>query len=192
MWRYSLYLFPVLLLLGAGCVIGNSVDSPDFEPDINAELAGGTILAGSDGAGDFNDTPMGGAPELLPLADNVSDSPSELSDELLFIEGEEVGLDPDDVDPENLPETQVIQMRSGNFFFEPTLITAAPGSVVQVQIAENRGLHTFVIDELGLRQQITEGSGFQFVVPQEPGDYMFYCDIGEHRALGMEGVLRVE
>lgn len=187
MLRYLLYLFPVFLLLGAGCVIGNSVntdDGIDLTAGAGSDFAGGTILAGSEGAGDFNDTP--GGEELPPFE---GDEPEE-GDEDLYIEGEargevEAGLDV-------LPGMQVVDMKSGNFFFDPPLISAQPGELIEVRISENRGLHTFVIDELGINQQLTNGTTFQFVAPQTAGDYSFYCDIGDHRALGMEGILRIE
>lgn len=85
-----------------------------------------------------------------------------------------------------------VTMESGNFFFSPDTITAAPGEKVELFISSNTGSHTFVIDEIGLRAKVNEGEKIVFTAPSEPGSYAFYCDIGSHRAQGMEGVLIVQ
>jgi plastocyanin len=87
---------------------------------------------------------------------------------------------------------QTVDMKSGNFFFEPANITAEAGQKIEVTFTENTGFHTFVIDEIDLNAQIEEGETITFTAPEEPGSYAFYCDVGNHRAAGMEGVLTVE
>jgi uncharacterized cupredoxin-like copper-binding protein len=32
---------------------------------------------------------------------------------------------------------------------------------------------------------------FVFTAPSEPGDYAFWCHVGEHKELGMEGTMTV-
>ncbi len=85
-----------------------------------------------------------------------------------------------------------ITMTSGNFFFDPATITASPGQSVSVTFTGNEGVHTFVIDELELKKTISVGTVVTFTAPSTPGSYAYYCDIGAHRKLGMEGVLVVK
>ncbi len=83
-------------------------------------------------------------------------------------------------------------MQAGNFFFEPSSMRVNAGDTVNLFFTENAGTHTFVIDEIGFKQNVVEGGSMTFTAPTEPGSYAYYCDIGSHRALGMEGVLIVE
>ncbi|AKM79538.1 MAG: hypothetical protein UX85_C0010G0017 [Candidatus Beckwithbacteria bacterium GW2011_GWB1_47_15] len=81
------------------------------------------------------------------------------------------------------------EVKSGSYFFDPFEITAKAGTVT-ITNTENQGFHTFVIDELGVKETLAAGTSFSFEA--EPGTYAFYCDVGNHRELGMEGVLTVE
>ena len=90
------------------------------------------------------------------------------------------------------PEAVFVSMESGNFFFSPSSITAEPGQEVVISITENSGTHTFVIDEIGYKSGVSTGDTLSFTAPTEPGSYSYYCDVGSHRALGMEGTLIVE
>lgn len=118
----------------------------------------------------------------------------------LYIENPDMEVEPDaeetdggDVaDQEEVPDVKSLSMTSGNFFFEPASIRVAPGEEVEILFAENEGVHTFVIDEIGLNVPINEGASVTFTAPSDPGTYSFYCSIGNHRALGMEGVLIVK
>lgn len=85
-----------------------------------------------------------------------------------------------------------VDMEAGNFFFSPSTIRASAGDTVNVQFLKNTGFHTFVIDEIGVKFTVAEGETLSFTAPTEPGSYAYYCDIGSHRALGMEGTLIVQ
>jgi len=84
-----------------------------------------------------------------------------------------------------------VLVEAGNFFFEGDAITAQPGQEVLVTFSNVDGGHTFVIDELNIRQVMTEGGVVNFTAPLTPGVYPYYCDVGGHRKLGMEGKLIV-
>lgn len=79
-----------------------------------------------------------------------------------------------------------------NFTFTPTTIEAAPGQEIDIKFVGVEGFHTFVIDSLKVEKNITEGSSVSFVAPTAPGNYPFYCNVGSHRAMGMEGTLIVK
>jgi len=85
-----------------------------------------------------------------------------------------------------------ITMTSGNFFFDPSAIVVHAGQTVSISFSGNEGVHTFVMDELGIKKSITIGTVVTFSAPLVPGKYAYYCDVGAHRKLGMEGVLIVE
>ncbi len=87
---------------------------------------------------------------------------------------------------------QEIQMEAGNFFFTPSLIVVKTGQQVQITFTTSSSDHLFVIDELDLSFSIANGSTLAFTAPSTPGRYLYYCDVGPHRTLGMEGVLIVE
>ncbi|MEK7632489.1 MAG: cupredoxin domain-containing protein [Patescibacteria group bacterium] len=90
------------------------------------------------------------------------------------------------------PEILSVAMTTGNFFFDPATITTSPGQEVSISFTDNEGTHTFLIDEIGLKKTITTGTVVTFTAPTTPGNYAYYCDIGAHRKLGMEGVLIVK
>lgn len=84
------------------------------------------------------------------------------------------------------------EMVSGNFFFEPDRIYVKAGEEVEIRFLEVNGVHTFAIDEIQVKFPVKEGETIRFTAPTEPGAYPFYSDIGQHRFLGMHGVLFVE
>lgn len=178
MWRVTLIILPVFLLVGAGCVIGNKTGGAEPKtpmPD----------MVTSEVTGETHPTP---AP--VPVTEHKDTAP--VQDHVVV--GGQVPLPAPTVVPEGTNTTLApleVSLKSGNFFFDPPLMEAKPGQVVHVNVASNQGLHTFVIDEIGLHVQLVDGASFTFTAPTKAGDYAFYCDIGEHRQLGMEGVLRV-
>lgn len=84
-----------------------------------------------------------------------------------------------------------VSLSAKNFAFAPNAITAKPGQTVRVTLSDVEGFHTFVIDGI-VKQSVTTGSVVTFVAPTAPGSYPIYCDVGSHRANGMEGTLVVK
>lgn len=84
-----------------------------------------------------------------------------------------------------------VGLAAGNFSFTPNVIAAAPGQTVRVTMSGVSGFHTLVIDGV-VKQSITTGTVVTFVAPTAPGSYPIYCDVGSHRANGMEGTLVVK
>ncbi len=83
-----------------------------------------------------------------------------------------------------------VKMDAGNMYFKPNVINALGGDEVEITFT-NSGFHTIVIDEIGLKAKIEDGGKVTFKAPMKPGSYAFYCDVGNHRAQGMEGTLIV-
>lgn len=163
MWRGTLLILPLFVLIGAGCLIGNH-DNDDVQPNAVPDIVTQEPM---------KDIEIPTSQEPVSVPENVIPPVTDGSDPVTILAPLEISL------------------TSGNFYFDPPLIEAKPGQVVHVTVSENMGLHTFVIDSIGLRAQLADGATFSFTAPQKSGDYAFYCDIGEHRKLGMEGVLRV-
>lgn len=112
--------------------------------------------------------------------------------EVKNIERDDEGVPIIDVALTEQNSVRTIDLKSGNFFFEPKVINAKPGEKLRIDFRGNVGTHTFVINEAKVKETIKNGSGFTFTAPTEPGSYTFYCDIGNHRAMGMEGTLIVK
>jgi len=86
-----------------------------------------------------------------------------------------------------------ISLSVGNFLFNPNEIRINAGQEAQLQFTSVSGFHDFNIDELGISRQLsTSGTTTIELKVDQPGSYTFYCSVGNHRALGMEGTLIVE
>lgn len=79
-----------------------------------------------------------------------------------------------------------------NFSFSPTTIVVPAGRQIEITVDQVEGEHTFVAEELGIDEELAVGKVIAFTSPEVPGRYAFYCGIGPHRGLGMEGVIVVE
>ena len=89
-------------------------------------------------------------------------------------------------------ETKLVDMEAGNFFFKPDVINASVGEKIKINFTKNAGFHTFVIKETGQSFAIKQGESVSFNAPDKAGTYTFYCDVGSHQAMGMEGTLIVK
>lgn len=89
------------------------------------------------------------------------------------------------------PITLAVHISATNFMFSPSSISVTPGQEVAITFSGIEGTHSFVIEEMGINESIREGQILRFIAPSTPGVYAFYCGIGSHHALGMEGTLLV-
>jgi plastocyanin len=91
-----------------------------------------------------------------------------------------------------------VELSAVEFEFTPNEITVAPGQTLTVTL-RNEGVtdHNLEFDigdeEFTLENDVAPGEEDQltFTVPNEPGEFVFYCPIGDHRQLGMTGTLFV-
>ena len=105
-----------------------------------------------------------------------------------------------------------ITVRAFEWGFEPASIVLPRGDQVTL-VLDNQGdlLHNLKVDELDAEiiesrssGPLSGGEGSFFVgaddhdqgtlvfVPLEPGTYVFYCTLEQHRELGMEGAFEVQ
>jgi plastocyanin len=166
--KYFLSFLAIVALAGAGCAQVST--SPQADVEIEAEVET--------------------ADEAAPVTIEVTAD----GQAIVAQEGKTT------IDENGVPVTEIIlgadvdvevNMEATNFSFTPNVINASAGDRVSITFTKNIGFHTFVIDGVG-EFAIAQGEKFNFTAPDEPGEYVFYCDIGSHRAQGMVGTLIVK
>lgn len=92
-----------------------------------------------------------------------------------------------------------IRMIAANYDFDPSTITVRPGQTVEITLVNNGDApHSIDVEmpqgEAVLEQPVAPGQSqtLTFTAPEQPGRYVFYCPIADHRERGMEGHLIVE
>lgn len=174
------YLLPLLgvLVLGAGCAADTSLTTDTTDDDLQTE----PIMAAGTDAEDMDDDMIDG------MDHDDMDHEHDASDT------DASAPDTDDAeDPAGeLDVALSMNMKSGNFFFEPSVINAKAGQDVNITFTESAGFHTFVIDAIDLKATVSADGTVSFTAPTTPGRYEFYCDVGSHAQLGMKGTLVVE
>ena len=160
-----------LLLIGAGCLqsaatTSSALPTTDVVPEGDSKVAMPDVHPDETRKKEVVDSDV--------QADASTSAPAIATDPTLAFKG--VTLD----------------MEAGNYFFSPATIKAQVGDPITITFTKSSGAHTFVIDEIGLEENIAVGSTINFKAPSVPGRYPYYCNIGPHRTLGMEGVLVVE
>lgn len=81
-----------------------------------------------------------------------------------------------------------------NFSFDTEEIVVDKGDTVRIVFQNKEGFHDWVLDEFSARTPvITTGqeSVVEFVADQI-GEFEYYCSVGDHRAMGMKGTLKVQ
>jgi plastocyanin len=188
MKKFLIFL-PTLALIGAGCAGSTNVETKS-DTSTQPESSGSVVEQVPDGQ---------------KKSDTSKAKTNEAGEQIIVSDGAEIVVQPSpdkktNTEDDNVPitdvilggEKQKIDMIVRNFSFEPKTITAAPGDKIKITFTKNVGFHTFVIDELNLKQAIKQGESLIFTVPSKAGSYPFYCDVGSHRANGMEGTLIVK
>jgi len=88
---------------------------------------------------------------------------------------------------------QAVTVEGGNFYFKPNVITVKKGEKVKVTFNNTGGMHDFVIDEFNVKTDVIKtGSTTVEFTPDRVGTFSFYCGVGMHRKMGMEGKLIVQ
>jgi plastocyanin len=85
---------------------------------------------------------------------------------------------------------QSIAVTAVDFSFELDEDSFSPGTYEITLTNEGNATHDLVVERDGANvaqsEQIGPGESSTFEVTLEEGDYVFYCSIGNHRAMGME------
>jgi plastocyanin len=89
---------------------------------------------------------------------------------------------------------QTINVEGGMYYYKPNEITVKVGQPVKIVFNNVEGMHDFVLDEFNVRtDRISAGQTTEVTfTPDKTGSFEFYCNVGQHRAMGMKGTLVVE
>lgn len=92
-----------------------------------------------------------------------------------------------------VPERTVV-ITAKNFSYDLKEIRVKKGEKVALEVKNTEGFHDLVIDELGVKtKRLNEGESEILVVPSDTiGKFEYYCSVGQHRMMGMKGILIVE
>ena len=105
-------------------------------------------------------------------------------------ENQNIFKDQEKVIKDNVVE---ITMDAGNYFFTPKNVTANIGDMVRFKITNKKGFHNFKIDDLRVFSELplNKETIVEFIV-SKAGKFEYYCAVGNHRELGMFGILEVK
>jgi len=92
------------------------------------------------------------------------------------------------------PDAKEIVVQASNYKFSPTTITVKQGEKTRIVLKNSDGMHDFKVDELNIATAVIQGGQEDFVefTADKPGQYEFYCSVGNHRQMGMKGKLIVQ
>lgn len=94
----------------------------------------------------------------------------------------------------------VIEVKTGEWYYTPKELTVAAGAALSLTLVHEGSAqipHDIVFDLEGGQKAASkrirggEKDVMGFSAPLAPGEYVFYCSVGNHRARGMEGKLIV-
>jgi plastocyanin len=82
----------------------------------------------------------------------------------------------------------------GAISWEPGSLSASSGSVTIKLVNQSDIPHAVEVEGNGVEEEsdTVTGADTELAVDLEPGEYTYYCPVGDHRAQGMEGTLTVE
>ena len=95
---------------------------------------------------------------------------------------------------DNEPITE-IEVSADEYSYSPSFLSVKKGDKVRIVFTNKGNLpHNLVIDELGISTKtIVSGKSDTIEFTAEGDmDLEFYCSIGNHKSLGMEGKIKVE
>lgn len=92
-------------------------------------------------------------------------------------------------------EAQTVTATEGEMFIELSEDSFSAGTYTIEVTNDGSGTHDFVVERDGNdvagTDSIGPGSSASLTVDLEPGEYVFYCSVGNHRAMGMEVTVTV-
>lgn len=97
--------------------------------------------------------------------------------------------------PSGEREIQEVTLEAREFSYSEESITVKKGQKVRLTLVnKGRMSHDFVVEGMNVTTKLAgpgESVTSEFIM-HDAGTYNFYCSVGNHRAMGMEGTLIVE
>ena len=88
---------------------------------------------------------------------------------------------------------QPVTIEAVDIDWNPNEVTIPANTDVTVMVPnDGASLHTFVIDELGIKLEMAPGATGQVVINAPAGTYKYICDVPGHAEAGMVGTLTVQ
>ena len=91
---------------------------------------------------------------------------------------------------------ETVEVRETEFRLEPAEITLdSPGTYVFRAVNEGDVTHALEIEGGGIEEETAEigpGESAVLEVNLDPGTYVLYCPVGDHKERGMDGTVTVE
>lgn len=87
----------------------------------------------------------------------------------------------------------VFDLTGRNFEFTQDNLEVKVGQTVTVKFSSESGFHNWTIDEFDVATERVNAGDISEVtfVAGETGEFEYYCNVGQHRSLGMVGTLTV-
>lgn len=107
--------------------------------------------------------------------------------------GDEMMVEDDDAMMEE--DVREITVNGFSFGYTPSSLTMKAGEKIRLTFISDDMVHDFIVEGTDIATDQIKGGDqtvIEFTAPEEPGEYTFYCSVGNHRAQGMEGTLTVE
>jgi plastocyanin len=106
-----------------------------------------------------------------------------------------------DIEKSAPADAQLVELKTHDILFDPNHFSTAPGARIAVKLVNvepAEGEHNFFValpdGWQGMKGTLKPGEAgyFTFTAPQQPGTYMFWCDVETHRFHGMVGTMTVD
>lgn len=151
-------------------------------------VVGGAIFLSSNNS---TETPASTSNSDAMMEEETMEGKNEVMEEEGMMEDKDSMMEDDSM----MGEAMQIEVEGGSYYFDPDVITVEAGQEVTITLNSMDMMHDFVIDELDVATEVVPGGetgSVTFTAPDKPGEYEFYCSVGNHRAQGMVGTLIVE
>ena len=91
---------------------------------------------------------------------------------------------------------ETVDVSLSDFAIDPPNPSVGAGTVTFAVSNDGQALHNLEIEGNGLEEELSSdlsaGDSGELTVDLQPGTYEWYCPIGNHQSLGMDGELTVE